>query len=229
MSMNILGRGRITLEYGRSPHALSADLGVFLILSCAAVLHLTSALGAECPPSDPSIWKVSDVYAECDPYDGSDGRKTGTNGNKCMQLQAHDAGAQSKACYQRIDDCLKEIWDENKKVFEHNNLVRRCKSGGEHVAQPAADEAPSPCKGADLEAAQASMAHAKKAIDSAISALRSPTAAQSALAEKWLGTRSSSEAAAVESKLVRARAFADGATFLCTTKFMHHKNSFGRR
>jgi hypothetical protein len=75
---------------------------------------------------------------------------------------------------------------------------------------------PPPCAGSNLSAARAAMSQTKQALDSAVTSLANPNSAQLALAEKWFGIRSSSDAVGVRDALMRMSAFSDSASFLCS-------------
>jgi peptidyl-Lys metalloendopeptidase len=127
--------------------------------------------------------------------------------------------SEAKACYKRINDCVDQLMIDNRRIIQHNSLVKRCRSTSpkrnEAVAGP--NERPL-CRGADLAAAQTASAHAKKALDAAIAALASPNPAQGALMDKWFGLNNSRDATTVRDKYVQMRAFIGSATFVCPPK-----------
>jgi peptidyl-Lys metalloendopeptidase len=71
------------------------------------------------------------------------------------------------------------------------------------------------CSGTQLAAARAALTRTKVALDKAISAIDKPTQADVDRLGKWLGVRSSADAASVRQTLVQTRAFSDGVTFKC--------------
>jgi hypothetical protein len=114
--------------------------GIKLILSSAlfglafmGVLPIPVMAAANCPPDDSTIWKKLDVYAECDPNDG-DGKRSGTSGKKCMNLQLHGEGQKAEDCYKRITNCDNEVTEGNKKIVDHNANVLECKRKAEATA-----------------------------------------------------------------------------------------------
>ena len=74
---------------------------------------------------------------------------------------------------------------------------------------------PPPCEGAELQMANAALEEAKSILDQAIGAVRRSNSHDQRQGQKWLGLRSSAEAERVREILVRSRAFAAGANFLC--------------
>ncbi len=92
------------------------------------------------------------------------------------------------------------------------------------VGASTTEQSPPSCHGADLSVANSAMGQAKDALDTATSALANPNSARLELAEKWFGVLTSSEAVALRDMYVRARAFADGASF-----FLHNRNEFKKR
>jgi hypothetical protein len=95
-----------------------------------------------CPPdNDSSEWPTYDVYTSCDPNDGSDGTRSGTNSKKCDDYLVHDSnGTAHEECYQKIRACQNWVFEENKKNVEHNNKLKQCRVRQESPPQTKASK-----------------------------------------------------------------------------------------
>jgi peptidyl-Lys metalloendopeptidase len=72
------------------------------------------------------------------------------------------------------------------------------------------------CTGRDIASANAALRDAQTAMDNAIADIDSASEANALRLTTWFGANSSADAHAVRAVLVKARAYADGVTFLCS-------------